>query len=94
MTKDHDEHVGGKGFAPSERNVDESHDHAATTVHGSGKQFAPDVGDPDTDESARQTEGSGKQFAWERETEINDSELDDEDAKGSGKQFRPGPDGR
>lgn len=93
MTKDHAEHVGGKGFAPSERNVDEQHDDSATTVHGSGKEFAPDVGDPDTDESARQTEGSGKQFAWDTETEINESELEDDHAQGSGKQFRPGSDG-
>jgi hypothetical protein len=90
MTEDHAEHVGGKGFAPTEPNVDEDHDRSATTVHGSGKEFAPDVGDPDTDAAARQTEGSGKRFAWETEEELDASELDDEQAHGSGKQFRPG----
>jgi hypothetical protein len=64
MTAEHADHVGGKGFASTERNVEESADEtAATTTHGGGKEFAPDVEDPDTNERARQVEGSGKQFA-------------------------------
>lgn len=88
MTEEHPERVGGKGFAPSERNVDEQDDAEATTVHGGGKQFAKDVGDPDSDESARQTEGSGKRFAWE--TEEDEAGSGDVPGRGSGKQFRPG----
>lgn len=94
MTDEHPNRVGGKGFAPSVRNVDEHDDESATTVHGGGKQFAKDVGDPETDEVARQTEGSGKQFAWDTEAELDEPEIPDEPASGSGKQFRPGPDGR
>ncbi|MBD0323073.1 MAG: hypothetical protein ICV72_06765 [Aldersonia sp.] len=92
MTADHDD-VGGKGFAPTERNVDESDEEtAATLTHGSGKQFAPSVGDPASDESARQTEGSGEQFAWD--VEQPEEEPRGEATRGSGKQFRPERDER
>lgn len=88
---EHTQHVGGKGFKPSERNVAESEEEtAATTTHGSGKQFAKDVGDPGTDEDARQTEGSGKQFAWDVEEQDPEEEARGEHARGSGKQFTPG----
>lgn len=91
MTEHDSQHVGGKGFAPSERNVAEADDETTpTTTHGSGKQFAKDVGDPDHDPRARQTEGSGKQFA--KDVQGAEEEAHGEHSKGSGKQFEPGRD--
>ena len=87
MTVDRGEDVGGKGFAPTQRNIEESDEKTATSTHGSGKQFSPAVGDPASDESARQTEGSGKQFAWD--VEQPEEEPGDEAPQGSGEQFRP-----
>ena len=89
MTTDDLKHAGGKGFAPTERNVGESRgETAATATHGSGKQFAMDVGDPDSDERARHTEGSGKKFSWA--VLDAEEEMRGKHTKGSGKQFAPG----
>jgi hypothetical protein len=96
MTERHEDHVGGKGFAPSESNVDDRDaDSDETVIHGGGKQFAMDVGDPEHDASARQKEGSGKRFAWDIGSDAPERDDDDpvnaaEDERGSGKQFRPG----
>lgn len=88
MTEDRPEDVGGKGFAPTQSNIEETDDETtATSTHGSGKQFAPDVGDPGTDPAARQTEGSGKQFA--RDVHETPEEADEVATHGSGKQFAP-----
>ena len=93
MTDEHAKRVGARA-SPHRNATSTSDDESATTVHGGGKQFAKDVGDPDTDEVARQTEGSGKQFAWDTETEPDETELPDDHASGAGEQFIPGPDGR
>jgi hypothetical protein len=75
----------GKEFAPPEH-VDAESD--ATESSGGGKQYAPDVKDPQHDERATRTEGSAKEFA----PGVQDPEVEEEVAgrKGSGKQFEPG----
>lgn len=75
----------GKEFEPGEEAEDQP---SAATRHGSGKSFAPDVGDPDTDDDATTTEGSGKAFA--PNVEDPEDDPDAEGGKGSGKQFEPG----
>jgi hypothetical protein len=75
----------GKEFSPSEHTDDPDR---ASASPGGGKQFAPDVKDPEHNAEARSTEGSGKEFS----PEVQDPEDEDEAAgrKGSGKQFEPG----
>jgi hypothetical protein len=74
----------GKEFSPTEHVEDPE---KTTASPGGGKQFAPNVKDPEHDPDARQTEGSGKEFS----PEVQDpKDEEDSGGKGSGKQFEPG----
>jgi hypothetical protein len=75
----------GKGFSPSEHVEDEDE---AIATSGGGKQFSPNVKDPEHDERARKSEGSAKEFA--PDVQDPDAEEDQAGGKGSGKQFEPG----
>lgn len=82
-----DETESGKEFDPEEHADDQP---SAATVHGGGKNFAPDVGSPDDDPEAETGEGSGKEFA--PNVQDPESDPDAKGTKGSGKQFEPGRD--